>query len=225
MKNEILVAGKEKLIMEGLKFSLEQEGYIVDTAYGETETLQKIAKNSFNLIIIDMSSGKEKSFQVLKAVRKSMPIIALTDNVEDMDKVAGIECGACEFIQVPINIQELKSRVRAAINRAEGTNVTKDGIIKLWNLTVDTKNKKVYSGNREIRFSSREYDILELLVMNKNKVYSREELLKKIWGSNYKGDKRIVDVHIRRLREKLEMDPGNPSYLMTKWGEGYYFNG
>lgn len=223
----ILIAVEEPLILKGLKYSLEQEGYIVDSAYNGEEALKKAGFNKYMLIVIDISSHRMSDLSIYQTIRKkcNTPVIILTANVEELDKVMGLEKGAYDYILKPINIIDFKAKVNAAIMRAEGRNDTRAGIIKLWDLTIDTSLRKIIAGNRDIELTSKEYEILVLLARNKNRIYSREDLLTEIWGHGYSGDKRIVDVHIRRLREKLEADPSNPMYIITKWGSGYYFNG
>lgn len=227
MKDTILIAVLEPLIVKGLKYSLEQEGYTVDTAYNENEMVEKTGLNEYKLIIIDASHPAINKLDIYQTVRKnsSTQIIVLTADEDEMNKVIGLERGAYEFITKPINMGEIKSRVKAAIMKADSIGKQDEGIIKLWDITIDTLSRKVTIGNRDVDLSSREFDILTFLGKNKNRVYSREQLLKTIWGNDYSGDRRIVDVHIRRLREKLEPDPSNPSYIMTKWGAGYYLNG
>lgn len=227
MDNTILIAIEEPLIVKGLKYSLEQDGYIVDTAYSREETLKKTGLNTYGLIIIDISSPENNGLNIYQTIRKksNTPVLVLTANGEDLGGIMNHEQGAYGFLTKPINIVEFKSKVNAVMMRAEGRNNLSAGIIKLWNLTIDTLSRRIFDGNREIDLTSREYNILIFLAQNKNRVYSREDLLREIWGNGYSGDRRIVDVHIRRLREKLESDPSNPMYIMTSWGTGYYFNG
>jgi two-component system, OmpR family, response regulator VicR len=227
LEEAILIAAEERLIVEGLKFSLEQDGYIIDTAYDLEEVLKKAEQNSYMLIVVDISSFGVEGYNIYQTIKEKCgtPVIVLTASVEVLDKAVGLEYGAHDYMIKPVNIQELKSRIRAAIKKAEGKNNSAGGVIKLWKLTIDTSSRKVSEGNREIKLTAKEYEILVMLAMNKNKIYSREDLLKAVWSDYYSGDKRIVDVHIRRLREKIETDPANPLYIMTKWGVGYYFNG
>lgn len=227
MGNTILIALEESLIVEGLKFTLEQDGYIVDTASDKQEVLRKSSSRQYALIIIDASSLNKDGFNTYQAIRQksNTPVMVLTDTIEELDKGIALEGGPYDFITKPINIIEFKSKVNSAIVKARGKSNLGQGIIKLWGLTIDTESKNIFIGNREIELTSKEFEILSLLAQNKNKVYSREDLLYAIWGNRYTADKRIVDVHVRRLREKIEADPSNPLYIMTKWGLGYYFNG
>jgi len=225
--NSILIALEESLMLEGLKFTLEQDGYTVDTAKDKREALKKADSKQYVLIIIDISSPQADGFNTCQKIRQkcNTPVIVITDNAEEPDKSMGVEGGPYDFIIKPINIAEFKSKVNSALVKASSKDNMGQGIIKLWDLTIDVESKNIFIGNREVELTSKEFEILLLLAQNKNKVHSREYLLEEIWGNGYTGDKRIVDVHIRRLREKIENDPSNPLYIMTKWGSGYYFNG
>lgn len=227
LNNTILIALEEPLIVKGLKFSLEQQGYKVDTVYNKNEVLKKAKTNQYILVIIDISSPDVNGFNVYQTIREkcNIPVIIVANNAYELDKVIGIEGGQYDYVTKPINIVEFISKVNASVIKAKGKNYSVSGIIKLWDLTIDTLSRSISAGNRVVELTSKEYEILLLLAQNRNRVYSREDLLHAIWGFGYNGDKRIVDVHIRRLREKIESDPSNPLYIITKWGTGYYFNG
>ena len=192
MSKKILVVDDEKLIVKGIRFSLEQEGMEVDCAYDGEEALEYARRCEYDLVLLDVMLPKLDGFQVCQQIREfsDMPIVMLTAKSEDMDKILGLEYGADDYITKPFNILEVKARIKAIMRR--------------------TAKRK---------------DVLELLAMNPNKVYSRENLLNLIWGYDYPGDARTVDVHIRRLREKIEQNPSEPKYVHTKWGVGYYFQG
>jgi len=227
LDNTILIAADEPLVVKGLKFSLEQDGYNIDTAYDSEEALKKAGQYKYVLIIIDISSPSINGMSIYQVIREkcNTPVIVLTAKTMELHKVVGSEQGAYDYVTKPISIVEFKSKVKSAILRAVSKKSVNDEVIKLWDLTIDTISKSIVIGNREISLTSREYAILLLLARNKNRIYSREDLLEAIWGRGFSGDKRIVDVHIRRLREKLEANPSNPLYIITRWGLGYYFNG
>ncbi|KPU42984.1 transcriptional regulatory protein YycF [Oxobacter pfennigii] len=223
MGEKILIALEELLILKGLKFSLEQDGYNADAVENMDEAKTLAENNKYDLIIMDESIGNISSNDFYQRVREkyNTPFIVLTSNADMVDKNQGIY----DYVLKPINIVDFKSKVNAALVKSRGESNQQTGVIKLWDITIDLSSRNIVAGNREIDLTSKEYSILVFLASNKNKVYSREELLDEIWGNEHTGDKRIVDVHIRRLREKIENDPSNPSYIITKWGSGYYFNG
>ncbi len=207
MAKRILVVDDEKLIVKGINFSLTQEGMKVDCAYDGEEAL-KLARNcEYDLVLLDVMLPKMNGFEVCQQIREfsDMPIVMLTAKSEDMDKILGLEYGADDYITKPFNILEVKARIKAIMRR--------------------TAKRQEEAGEKEINLTAKEYDVLELLAMNPNKVYSRDNLLDLIWGYDYPGDARTVDVHIRRLREKIEINPSEPKYVHTKWGVGYYFQG
>ena len=213
MSKKILVVDDEKLIVKGIRFSLEQEGMEVDCAYDGEEALEYARRCEYDLVLLDVMLPKLDGFQVCQQIREfsDMPIVMLTAKSEDMDKILGLEYGADDYITKPFNILEVKARIKAIMRRT-------------------AKRKEEPAGSPvlvkgEINLTAKEFDVLELLAMNPNKVYSRENLLNLIWGYDYPGDARTVDVHIRRLREKIEQNPSEPKYVHTKWGVGYYFQG
>lgn len=227
MANKVLVVDDEKLIVKGLKFSLEQDGMQVECAYDGAEALECARKNSYDMILLDIMLPKMDGMEVCQQIREfsDVPIIMLTAKGEDMDKILGLEYGADDYITKPFNILEVKARIKAIMRRAgkNATQETKAKVVEVGELRLDCEGRRVFIGTREINLTAKEFDVLELLVFNPNKVYSRENLLNIVWGYEYPGDVRTVDVHIRRLREKIESNPSEPKYVHTKWGVGYYF--
>ena len=224
MSKKALVVDDEKIIVKGIKFSLEQEGIVVDCAYDGQEALDKARTNEYDIILLDVMLPVMSGFEVCQQIREfsDVPIIMLTAKGDDMDKILGLEYGADDYITKPFNILEVKARMKAIMRRAKKGNDDKS-VISYGDLKLNEEYRRVFVGNREINVTSREYELLELLASNPGKVYSRDELLALIWGNDYPGDVRTVDVHIRRLREKLESTPSEPRYVRTKWGSGYYF--
>ena len=229
MSRKVLVVDDEKLIVKGVRFSLEQDGMEVDCAYDGEEAMEKIRNNEYDIVLLDVMLPKLDGFQVCQQVREfsDVPILMLTAKGDDMDKILGLEYGADDYITKPFNILEVKARIKAITRRTSKAAQQKknDSIIKASDMTLDTDSKRLHIGDKEINLTSKEFDVLELLVKNPDKVYSREKLLGLVWGSQYPGDVRTVDVHIRRLREKIESNPSEPKYVHTKWGVGYYFKG
>lgn len=225
MGKKVLVVDDEKLIVKGIRFSLEQDGMDVDCAYDGEEALQKIKDKSYDIILLDVMLPKLNGFEVCQQVREfsSVPIVMLTAKGEDMDKILGLEYGADDYITKPFNILEVKARLKAIIRRTTPKPKEEPKIIESGDMRLDCEGRRVYAAGREINLTAKEFEVLELLILNPNKVYSRENLLKIIWGTDYPGDVRTVDVHIRRLREKIEENPSDPKYVHTKWGVGYYF--
>jgi len=226
----ILVVDDEKLLVKGIKFNLENDGYTVDSCYDGEAALEMFAIGSYDLIILDLMMPKLDGLQVCMHIReKSMvPIIMLTAKGEDTDKLIGFEYGADDYITKPFNILELKARVRALLRRSAAAGMPpaseeKVSRVKGGNIELDIERRTAFIDGQEIDLTVKEFDLAELFIRNPGKVYSRENLLDIIWGYDYQGDIRTVDVHIRRVREKLEKDPANPSYFFTKWGVGYYF--
>lgn len=227
MASKVLVVDDEKLIVKGIRFSLEQDGMEVDCAYDGEEALEKTKQNKYDIILLDLMLPKMDGFTVCQQVREfsNVPIIMLTAKGEDMDKILGLEYGADDYITKPFNILEVKARIKAIIRRTKST-ITKENescILEFSDMKIDRDSRRVFISNKEINLTAKEFDVLELMALHQNKVYSREKLLEMIWGSEYPGDVRTVDVHIRRLREKIEKTPGEPKYVHTKWGVGYYF--
>ncbi len=229
MGKKVLVVDDEKLIVKGIRFSLEQDGMEVDCAYDGEEALQAAKSKEYDIILLDVMLPKLNGFDVCVQIREfsSVPIIMLTAKGDDMDKILGLEYGADDYIIKPFNILEVKARIKAIMRRStkkeKVEEVTK--IYTFGNIKVDCESRRVYIDGTEVNLTAKEFDLLELLMLNPNKVYSRENLLNIVWGYDYPGDVRTVDVHIRRLREKIEGNPSEPQYIHTKWGVGYFFQG
>ncbi len=226
---KILVVDDEKLLVKGIKFNLENEGYQVDVCYDGAEAVEKAAAENFDLIILDLMMPKMDGLEACMTIRQNstVPIIMLTAKGEDTDKLIGFEYGADDYITKPFNILELKARVRALLRRSSIQTgiVEKAQMIEAGDLRLDTGRRAAFKGGVEVDLTLKEYDLAELFMRNPGKVYSRENLLDIVWGYDFQGDVRTVDVHIRRLREKLESEPANPVHFFTKWGVGYYFKG
>ena len=226
-KKRALVVDDEKLIVKGIRFSLEQDDMQVDCAYDGEEALEYARNNNYDIILLDVMLPKLTGFEVCQQIREfsNVPIIMLTAKGDDMDKILGLEYGADDYITKPFNILEVKARIKAIMRRIEPKKAASDAaqIIESGDLKLDCDGKRAYILDREIGLTAKEFEVLELLMLNPNKVYSRESLLKLVWGADYPGDVRTVDVHIRRLREKIESNPSEPKYVHTKWGVGYYF--
>ncbi len=225
---KILVVDDEELLVKGIKFNLEHEGYEVDVCYDGQTAVEMAAANAYNLILLDLMMPKLDGLSACMKIRETsaVPIIMLTAKTEDTDKLIGFEYGADDYITKPFNILELKARVRALLRRsgmqaaAQGSPATR---ISHGFVTLDTERRTAEVDGRVIDLTVKEFDLVELLMRNPGKVYSRENLLDLVWGYDYQGDIRTVDVHIRRLREKLERHPAEPECIITKWGVGYYF--
>lgn len=229
MSKKVLVVDDEKLIVKGIRFSLEQDGMEVDCAYDGEEALTMAKHKEYDVILLDVMLPKLTGFEVCQQIREfsDMPIIMLTAKGDDMDKILGLEYGADDYITKPFNILEVKARIKAIMRRSskkEANNAT-DKIATFGELKIDCESRRVYIRGKEVNLTAKEFDLLELLIFNPNKVYSRENLLNTVWGYDYPGDARTVDVHIRRLREKIEDNPSEPKYIHTKWGVGYFFQG
>lgn len=226
MNSRILVVDDERLIVKGIKFSLEQEGWTVDTAYDGEEALNSVKNNKYDAMILDVMLPKYDGLQVCQLVREfsNLPIIMLTAKGEDMDKIMGLEYGADDYVTKPFNILELKARIKAILRRSQHTEkVPQKKTIEMGDLRLEISSRRVFIKNQEMNLTAKEFDMLELFATHPGKVYSRDQLLDTIWGKEYPGDVRTVDVHVRRLREKIEPNPGQPEYIYTKWGVGYYF--
>ncbi|MGN0710191.1 MAG: response regulator [Anaerovoracaceae bacterium] len=226
---KILIIEDEKAISDIIKFNLKKEGFEVDTAYDGKEGLGKALNENPDLILLDVMLPSMDGFQVCKNVRESsmVPIIMLTAKEEEVDKVLGLELGADDYITKPFGMRELIARIKANLRRtdimASAENTEPSDIQKFGNLEIDMNRYEVRKDNKDLELSVREFELLKYLAERENKVFSREQLLEEVWGYEYYGDIRTVDVTIRRLREKLEDDSSNPSYIMTKRGIGYYF--
>ena len=227
MSKKVLVVDDEKLIVKGIRFSLEQDGMEVDCAYDGEEALQKAKGKEYDIILLDVMLPKLTGFEVCQQIREfsNVPVVMLTAKGEDMDKSLGLEYGADDYITKPFNILEVKARLKAIMRRTNRKEKKEDdgGVIEGKDMKLDREGRRVYISGKEINLTAKEFEVLELLMLNPNKVYGRENLLKLVWGSDYPGDVRTVDVHIRRLREKIETNPSEPKYVHTKWGVGYYY--
>lgn len=227
MAKKVLVVDDEKLIVKGIRFSLEQDGMEVTCAYDGEEALHLAQENKFDMILLDIMLPKMDGFEVCQAIREfsNMPIVMLTAKGDDMDKILGLEYGADDYITKPFNILEVKARIKAIMRRTAASEPKEENskVIESGDLKLDCESRRLFVQGREINLTAKEFELLELLVMNPNKVYSRENLLNLVWGYEYPGDVRTVDVHVRRLREKIEPNPSEPKYVHTKWGVGYFY--
>ncbi len=229
MGKRVLVVDDEKLIVKGIRFSLLQDGLEVDCAYDGEEALNMAKENEYDLILLDVMLPKMDGFEVCQQIREfsDVPIIMLTAKGDDMDKILGLDYGADDYITKPFNILEVKARIKAIMRRGrkKDEKAALSNVIEKNGMKIDRESRRVFIDGQEVNLTAKEFDVLELLAMNQDKVYSREQLLNLVWGYDYPGDARTVDVHIRRLREKIEKTPSNPKYVYTKWGVGYYFKG
>ena len=225
----VLVVDDEKLIVKGIKFSLEQDGMVVDCAYDGEAALQLAKSNQYDMILLDVMLPKIGGFEVCQQIREfsDVPVIMLTARGEDMDKILGLEYGADDYVTKPFNILEVKARIKAIMRRMDNRSAEagQGKVIENGDVRLDCEGRRAYIADKEIGLTAKEFEVLELLMLNPGKVYGRENLLKLIWGTDYPGDVRTVDVHVRRLREKIEANPSEPHYVRTKWGVGYYFQG
>ena len=227
---KILVVDDERLLVKGIKFNLENEGYQVETAFDGRTAVDLARSNSYDLIILDLMMPEIDGLEACVKIREfsNVPIIMLTARSEDTDKIIGFECGADDYVTKPFNILELKARIRAMLRRAGSTAAgsgKQAASITLGGITLDMDQRIALRGGESVELTAKEYDLIELLMKNPRRVYSRENLMDAVWGYSYAGDYRTVDVHIRRLREKLEENPAAPEHILTKWGVGYYFKG
>ena len=225
---KILVVDDEKLLVKGIKFNLQNEGYEVECAYDGAAAVELARTGNFDLIILDLMMPEIDGLEACMRIREfsNVPIIMLTARSEDTDKIIGFESGADDYVTKPFNILELKARIRAMLRRAGSTTQGKSSTtITAGDITLDTEQRIAIRDGVSVDLTAKEYDLIELLMKNPRRVYSRENLMNVVWGYSYAGDYRTVDVHIRRLREKLERNSAEPEYIMTKWGVGYYFKG
>ena len=226
MAKRILLVDDEPLILKGLRFTLEQEGYEILTAADGEEALQVFFDQQVDLVLLDVMLPKLDGIQVCQRIRESsnVPILMLTAKGEDMDKILGLEYGADDYMTKPFNILEVKARIKTVLRRAAQPAANEEKkIITVHDMEVNIVNRSVTLGGKEVRLTAKEFDLLQLFITNRGKVFSRENLLETIWKYDYLGDLRTVDVHIRRLREKIEKNPAQPEFIFTKWGVGYYF--
>ena len=226
MAKRILLVDDEPLIIKGLKYTLEQEGYETLAAYDGEEALEVFFANTVDLVLLDVMLPKLDGIQVCQRIRESsnVPIIMLTAKGEDMDKILGLEYGADDYMTKPFNILEVKARIKTILRRAsQPVAAEKKKIIRVRDLEVNIVNRSVTLGGKEVRLTAKEFDLLQLFINNRGKVFSREATLETVWKYDYMGDARTVDVHIRRRREKIERNTSQPEFIFTKWGVGYYF--
>ncbi len=226
MANKVLVVDDEKLIVKGLRYGLMQDDMEVDCAYDGEEALQMARENDYDIILLDIMLPKLDGLEVCQMIREfsDVPIIMLTAKGEDMDKILGLDYGADDYVTKPFNILEVKARIKAILRRTSRTEKEEEtGVIADGDIRIDCDSRRLYIQGKEVRLTAKEFDLMELLVKTPNKVYSRELLLNLVWGYEYPGDFRTVDVHIRRLREKVEPNPSEPKYIHTKWGVGYFY--
>lgn len=222
---KILVVDDEKVLVKGIKFNLENEGYQVEVGYDGEQAVELARNGGFDLIVLDLMMPKIDGLQACMRIREfsNVPVIMLTARSEDTDKIIGFECGADDYITKPFNILELKARIRAMLRRAGAAHQKdKTSRLQVGHIALDTDERSASKDGQAVDLTAKEFDLMELLMRNPGRVYSRENLLNIVWGYEYAGEYRTVDVHIRRLREKLELDPANPEYILTKWGVGYY---
>ena len=224
MPKRLLLVDDEPAIIKGLKFSLERDGYEIDAAYDGEEAIQMFNERQYDLVVLDVMLPKLDGLTVLQRIREksTVPVIMLTAKGEDMDRILGLEYGADDYLTKPFNILELKARIKAVFRRA-GNTQNDQQVVQVKNMTINLANRSVTIDGKDVSLTAKEFDLLHLFATNPGKVYSRENLLEIIWKYDYLGDVRTVDVHICRLREKIERNPSQPEFIFTKWGVGYYF--
>ena len=226
MAKRILLVDDEPLILKGLRYTLEQEGYEILTAADGEEAMQVFFEQQVDLVLLDVMLPKMDGIQVCQRIRESsnVPILMLTAKGEDMDKILGLEYGADDYMTKPFNILEVKARIKTVLRRAGSPAANEEKkLIRVHDMEVNIVNRSVTLGGKEVRLTAKEFDLLQLFITNRGKVFSRETMLETVWKYDYMGDARTVDVHIRRLREKIERNPAQPEFIFTKWGVGYYF--
>ncbi len=227
MEETILIIDSDKSFVKGLRYSLEQDRYRIDEVYTGKDAIDKINKNKYKLILLDIVLPDINGLNICKDISKQneIPIVVITEKDEDINKILALEYGADDYVVKPFNILELKARIKAVIRR---TNRKNNGInhqvIEIDDFTINTLGRKVSIGDKDINLTGKEFDLFFVLISNPGKIFKREKLLELVWGYSYFGDLRTVDVHIRRIREKIEHDSSNAKYIMTKWGVGYYYN-
>ena len=226
MANKVLVVDDEKLIVKGIKFSLEQDNMEVDAAYDGRQALEMARQNDYDIILLDVMLPELNGFEVCQMLREEsdVPIIMLTAKGDDMDKILGLEYGADDYITKPFNILEVKARIKTILRRVSGSVQQQEHrVIRVHDMEVNLIKRSVTLGGKDIKLTAKEFDLLQMFVTNRGTVFSREQMLETVWKYDYAGDARTVDVHIRRLREKIERDTSKPEFIFTKWGVGYYF--
>ena len=228
----ILVVDDEKLLVKGLKFNLENDGYEVDGAYDGREALVLFEKNKYDLVLLDLMLPEISGLEVCRAIREksNVPVIMVTAKTDGIDKLIGFEYGADDYVTKPYDILELKARIRVILKRVMTTSQAQKKaeqaeVFESETLKINFKNRSVVANGREVDLTAKEFDLLSIFIKNPAQVFSRDKLLELGWGKDYPGDNRTVDVHIRKIREKIEEDDANPKIILTKWGVGYYFKG
>ena len=227
MEESILIIDQDKSFVKGLRYSLEQDRYEVGEVYSGKDALKKMDKNKYKMVLLDIVLPDINGLNLCKDISKKyeVPIIVITEKDEDINKILALEYGADDYLVKPFNILELKARIKAVIRRTNANTKTIDNqVVKLDDFTINTLGRKIRIGDRDINLTGKEFDLFFVLTSNPGRVFKREELLELVWGYSYFGDLRTVDVHIRRIREKIEQDSSNAKYIMTKWGVGYYYN-
>lgn len=228
---KVLIVDDEKAIVKGLMFGLQDDDTSVYCAYDGEEALKMIRSDRYDIVLLDVMLPKMDGFEVVRKVREfsGVPIIMLTARNDDDDKISGLTCGADDYVTKPFNIKEVKARVDAVLRRTQGNKSedaeSEDPVLEISDIRLERSNKRLYIAGKEVYITIKEFEVLDLLASNPGKVYSRDKLLELVWGLDHPGGSRTVDVHVRRLREKIEADPGAPKYVQTKWGVGYYFHG
>ena len=222
---KILVVDDEALLVKGIRFNLQNEGYEVITGSNGLEAVQQVQSQSPDLVVLDVMMPEMDGLSACAKIREfsDVPIILLTAKADDMDKLIGFDHGADDYLTKPFNILELKARIKALLRRAGAAKKENTSTLAIGSISLDLNGRNAYRGDTMVDLTAKEFDVIEFLMRNPNRVYSREALLDTIWAYEYRSDIRTVDVHIRRLREKLELNPAEPQYIMTKWGVGYYF--
>ncbi len=225
MAKRILLVDDEPLILKGLKYTLEQEGYETESATDGEEALEKFENSAYDLILLDVMLPKMDGISVCQRIREQsdVPIIMLTAKGEDMDKILGLEYGADDYMTKPFNILEVKARIKTIFRRVSAGAQQEQRVIRVHDMDVNLVKRSVVLGGKDVKLTAKEFDLLQLFVTNRGTVFSREQMLETVWKYDYAGDARTVDVHIRRLREKIERDTSKPEFIFTKWGVGYYF--
>lgn len=227
MGRNILIVDNDKTFVKGLKYSLEQDEYLVEYDYYGKNIIEKINKINYDLILLDLVLPDTNGMNLCKSIRKDsqVPIIIITEKDEDINKILALEYGADDYLVKPFNILELKARIKAILRRINYRNTSLNNeVVKIGEFEINTLGRKINIKDREINLTGKEFDLFYVLVSSPGRVFKREELLELVWGYAYYGDLRTVDVHIRRIREKVEKDSSNVQYILTKWGVGYYFN-
>ena len=220
---KILIIDDEELLVKGISYNLENEGYEVVTGFNGADAVRLAQDPEVRLIILDVMMPVMDGLEACRRIREfsDVPVIMLTAKTEDMDKLLGFDTGADDYLTKPFNILELKARIRAILKRTNRRE-TETRIVR-GPISLDSQSRNTYINGVPVELTAKEFDLVELLIRHPNRVFSRENLLDMIWGDDYRSDIRTVDVHIRRIREKLERNPASPEHIMTKWGVGYYF--